>query len=139
MRLFLILVISVLFSIPLHAQQGKPAGADSLTAVRLAQAQLDAYNRRDIEAFLEPYADTVSVYRYPAQLLSKGKENMRKEYAQMFQQLPDLHCTLVKRIVLGQTVIDEESVFIGKGLPLVRAVAIYTISGGKIDSVTFIQ
>ena len=139
MRIFLVLVICSLFSLPLFAQQGQQASADSLTAVKLAQAQLDAYNRRDIEAFLEPYADTVSIYRYPAQLMSKGKENMRKEYAQMFLQMSELHCTLVKRIVIGQTVIDEESVFFGKGLPLIRAVAIYTITGGKISAVTFIQ
>ena len=139
MRLFLCLIICCLAGSSVYAQSGQKATVDSATAVRLAQAQLDAYNQRDIEKFLEPYADTVAIYSYPAQFIYRGKEAMRKEYAQMFQQVPELHCTLVKRIVLGNKVIDEESVFIGKGLPLVRAVAIYTITGGKISSVTFIQ
>ena len=40
----------------------------------MAQRQLIAYNIRNIEAFLEPYADDVEIYLYPDKLLMKGKE-----------------------------------------------------------------
>jgi hypothetical protein len=113
------------------------AQADS-TAFRLAQEQLDAYNKRDIDAFLKPYADTVSVYMYPDKLQLKGKEAMRKQYAGMFAQAKDLHCTLVGRMVLGNKVIDEESVIFQKGQPPMRAIAIYTIDKDKIVEVRFI-
>ncbi|HMR91476.1 MAG TPA: nuclear transport factor 2 family protein [Chitinophagaceae bacterium] len=108
-------------------------------AASLAQQQLDAYNKRDIEAFLLPYADSVAVYDYPGKLLYTGKAEMRRQYAGMFAQLPDLHCTLVKRIVLGNIVIDEESVIFNKNRPAVRAIAIYTITGNKISEVRFIS
>lgn len=105
---------------------------------QLAQQQLDAYNKRDINAFLQPYADTVAVYMFPNKLLYKGKETMRQEYKGMFAQTPDLHCTLVNRIVQGNTVIDQESVVFKKGVPPMAAIAIYTISGDKIVAVHFI-
>ena len=136
MRFSLLLIASYLISLSVL---GQGTQQDTALAVQLAQAQLDGYNQRNIDKFLEPYADTVAVYRFPGQLLYRGKETMRKEYAGMFRQLPELHCTLVKRIALGNTVIDEESVLIRAGAPLIRAVAIYTIAGGKIATVTFIQ
>ncbi len=104
----------------------------------LAQQQLNAYNNRDIEAFLAPYSDSVELYEYPAKLMSKGKEQMRKDYSSMFKQVPALHCQLVNRMVQGNTVIDQEHVtgFGGQG---VKAIAIYKIGKGKIQQVYFIQ
>lgn len=104
----------------------------------LAQQQLNAYNARDMEAFLAPYSDSVVIYGFPNTLLSRGKEAMRSGYTDMFRNTKALHCQLVKRIVLGNTVIDEESVT-GFGPSPVRAVAVYTISKGKISEVRFIQ
>ena len=103
----------------------------------LAQRQLNAYNLRNIEAFLEPYADDVEVYMFPNSLQYKGKETMRKQYAGMFQQVTNLHCELLGRIVQGNIVIDKERVQFGP--QKVEAVAIYHIEGGKIKKVFFVQ
>ena len=108
------------------------------TAADLAQAQLDAYNQRDLAAFLLPYADSVAVYTFPNQLQYRGKEQMRKVYGEMFQNLPDLHCTLVNRMVMGNTVIDQESVVFRKGEKPLQAIAIYKVQAGKIAEVYFI-
>ncbi|NNT72877.1 amidohydrolase family protein [Flavobacterium sp. IMCC34852] len=107
------------------------------TPEALAQRQLNAYNLKNIEAFLEPYADDVEIYNYPNTLQSKGKENMRKEYSEMFDKVPNLHCQLVERIVQGNIVIDKERVQFGK--QFIEAVAIYHIENGKIKRVYFIQ
>lgn len=104
----------------------------------LAQAQLEAYNNRDIEAFLIPYSDSVAVYRFPNQLMYQGKELIRQRYAGMFDATPDLHCHLVSRMVQGNTVIDQELVTRKKGEPQVEAIAIYKIEHGKIQRVFFI-
>jgi hypothetical protein len=63
---------------------------------------------------------------------------MKVNYESMFATLPDLHCTLKNRIIIGNTVIDEESVLIRKNQPLIHAVAIYKIAHGKIQEVYFI-
>ncbi|GAG81672.1 unnamed protein product, partial [marine sediment metagenome] len=103
----------------------------------LAQRQLNAYNLRNIEAFLEPYAEDVEVYNYPDKLMSKGKETMRKNYSKMFENTPNLHCELVGRIVQGNIVIDKERVQFGE--ITIEATAIYHIENKKISKVYFIQ
>lgn len=108
------------------------------TPTDLAQAQLDAYNQRDLEAFLMPYADSVAVYTFPNQLQYRGKAEMRKVYGEMFQNLPDLHCSLVNRMVVGNTVIDQESVVFRKGEKPLQAIAIYKVKAGKIAEVYFV-
>lgn len=103
----------------------------------LAQRQLNAYNFRNIDAFLEPYADDVEVYTFPNTLQFKGKEAMRKGYTPMFENTPNLHCELVNRIVQGNTVMDHERVQMGN--KIVEAVAIYQIENNKIKKVYFIK
>lgn len=113
--------------------------AQDLTPEQLAQAQLDAYNSRDIDAFLKPYSDTVKIYNFPAELTTQGKEAMRKGYSNMFDNLPDLHCTLLNRMVSGNSVIDHESVVFRKDQPAMEVFAMYKIAGGKIVEVYFIR
>ena len=113
--------------------------SETPTPEQLAQEQLDAYNARDIDAFLAPYSDSVEIYNFPNQINGKGKENIRPGYANMFQNSPDLHCELVNRIVLGNTVIDQEKVTGIPGLELLEAIAIYKIKDGKIAQVYFIR
>jgi len=115
----------------------KPEDLIKDTPADLAQRQLNAYNFRNIDAFLEPYADDVEIYNYPDKLQFKGKETMRKEYSEMFEKIPNLHCELVERIVQGNIVIDKERVQFGD--TFVEAVAIYHIDNGKIKKVYFID
>lgn len=128
--------------INLVINKGVVINPDTLIAVTpetLVQQQLNAYNERNIDAFLEPYADNVELYTFPDKLLGIGKEVMRKQYGEMFSQLPNLHCEIKKRIVNGNTVIDHESVS-GIGQPKnLEAVAIYKIENNKIAKVYFIK
>ncbi|MBT8326766.1 MAG: amidohydrolase family protein [Bacteroidia bacterium] len=103
----------------------------------LAQRQLNAYNLRNIEAFLEPYADDVEVNNYPNELRYTGKEKMREGYSKMFKNTPNLHCELVARIAQGNVVIDQERVQFGENV--IEATAIYHIEKGKIQKVFFIR
>ncbi|MBN8653400.1 MAG: nuclear transport factor 2 family protein [Cytophagales bacterium] len=110
----------------------------SQTPTELADLQLKGYNERNIELFLQAYSDTVKVYNFPNQLMYKGKATMRQNYAGIFTSLPDLHCTIKSRVVVGNTVIDEEQVLFTKGQPELHAVAIYKVAHGKIQEVYFI-
>lgn len=103
----------------------------------LAQEQLEAYNKRDIEAFLKPYAKDVKVYSYPNKLEYEGIEEMRKRYAPKFKATKDLHCKIISRVVKGNVVIDEEEVT-ANGATF-HAVAIYEIVNGKISVVRFVR
>lgn len=130
-----------LAKISLVVNKGNIIYPDSLikeTALALVQRQLNAYNARNLEAFIEPYADDVELYDYKTgKLLGKGKEQMRKDYA-FFKQVPELHCEIKARIEQGNIIIDKESVS-GFGERKVEATAIYHIEGNKIKKVYFIQ
>ncbi len=113
------------------------AQSQEITPEILAQKQLNAYNARDIEAFLEPYADDVEIYTFPNTLRTKGKEEMRKSYDSYFQKTPKLHCEIKNRIIQGNTVIDKEYIT-GTGKPF-EAIAIYQIENNKIKRVYFVR
>tara|TARA_R110002073_G_scaffold139232_2_gene289242 strand:+ start:19061 stop:20800 length:1740 start_codon:yes stop_codon:yes gene_type:complete len=115
----------------------KPETLIEETPTALAQRQLNAYNLRNIEAFLEPYAENVEIYEYPNTLLYTGKEKMRERYSNMFKNTPNLHCELVARIVKGNVVIDQERVQVNDTIK--NAVAIYHIENNKIKKVFFIR
>ena len=106
--------------------------------VELAQAQLDAYNARDLEAFLECYAEETQVEDGDGNVLMGDKEAMRGLYGTLFNQSPDLHCELRSRIDLGRFVVDEESVT-GANLegfpPEAHAAVIFRIEDGLIRHV----
>lgn len=107
------------------------------TPEALVQRQLNAYNFRNIEAFLDTYAEDVEIYIYPDKLLGKGKEAMRKNYAEMFDGIPNLHCEILSRIVQGNIVIDKERVQFKDRIE--EATAIYHIEKNKIKKVFFIE
>lgn len=130
---------SVFFSLLLALTTTSLMAQTGEAAAKLAQQQLDGYNNRDIDAFLAPYSDTVKIYNHPKQLQFQGKEQMRARYAGMFQSTPYLHCTLVNRMVLGNVVIDQESVIFDKNREPARVMAMYKMAGGKIVEVYFIS
>jgi len=108
------------------------------SALAAAQKQLEGYNNRDIELFLDAYADTVKVFRFPATLNYQGKDKMRERYSAMFDRTPDLHCYIISEVVKGNMVIHEERVLRNDPENLSHAVAIYVVDEGKITEVYFL-
>lgn len=103
----------------------------------IVQKQLDAYNSRDIDAFMATYTKDIKLYNYPNELQTEGQEQMRKSYEQWFKQTPDLRAFIKKRMIIGNKVIDEKQVTANGRI--FHAVAIYEIENGLISKVTFIQ
>ncbi|MEH6535737.1 MAG: nuclear transport factor 2 family protein [Psychroserpens sp.] len=113
------------------------SNTDTSQIEAIIQKNLEAYNARDIDAFMKDYSDDVKLYAYPNTLQTEGKDAMRKSYSDWFDRVPDLRAFVKKRIVIGNKVIDEEQVTAnGK---IFNAVAIYEVENGKIVKVTFIQ
>lgn len=106
------------------------------TPEELANEQLEAYNNRDIEAFLVPYSDSVKVYNDQRVLLFQGKETMREQYEGLFDRTPNLNCNLLNRIAIGDTVIEHEEVTFGDRT--IYAIVMYRIALNKIQEVHFL-
>lgn len=98
------------------------------------QRQLEAYNARDIGALLASYADDAELYEHPAKLLAKGPAALRERFTIRFQE-PNLHATLLNRIVQGNVVIDHEKVTrtFPEGPGSIELIMIYEVTSGRIS------
>lgn len=103
-------------------------------------AQLAAYNAHDVDAFMACYSADCVVDDGDGLRLLTGHTEMRARYVSLFQNSPKLHCEIVSRIVIGEHVIDEESIA-GRVPDLRRAVVIYRVdrSSGLINHVRFLR
>ena len=83
----------------------------SAAPVAVVQRQLEAYNARDLAAFMATYAESIRLYRLPNPAPAfESKAAMAEFYAQHRFNLRDLHAEIVNRMELGNKVIDHERV-----------------------------
>ena len=105
----------------------------------VVQRQVEAYNSRDIDAFLSYYAENVTIRHLPEGEVSwASREAMRDRYAKRFEENPELNCVITNRTVHGNWVIDHELVTGVKDRPRIRAVATYEVRNGLIQNVWFL-
>lgn len=104
-----------------------------------AQRQLDAYNAKDLAAFIREYTEDVVAYRLnSAEPLVSGKAAFAEHYRKNRFSLPALRAELVSRMVFGNKVIDQERVFGVKPEPMDVA-AIYEVTLAGISKVWFVS
>ena len=110
-------------------------------AEQAASLQLAAYNARDIDSFLQCYADDIELLDLKSgEVFCSGIIEMRAIYAAMFNRCPELHCTLIKRIICGDIAIDEENVTGQIPGRITHATAIYQVNdAGLIVKAFFIR
>lgn len=115
--------------------ENEPTEAD---IVRPVQEQLDAYNAKDIDRFMQWWADDCCYYAFPLELLAQGATQIRERHIERFKE-PDLHGRLIHRMVVGNRVVDQEVVTrnFAEGVGEVDVVAIYEITSGKIAKAWF--
>lgn len=105
----------------------------------LAQRQLDAYNRHDLDAFATCFAADVEAFELPSMtLLFAGREALRERYGPYFADKRPVAELTATRISLGPFAIDTEHVTLADGKAL-DAVAIYLVEGELIRRIWFIR
>ena len=125
---FIHLLVAVLAGAPVAIAADPPRDPEAVV-----QVQLDAYNAHDIDAFMATYTNDAELFEHPAKLLAAGSAQLRERYGARFKD-PKLHATIVKRIVMGNVVIDHEKVArtFPEGTGVADAIAIYQVENGKI-------
>jgi hypothetical protein len=93
---------------------------------------VEAFNRRDVDAFAAGYADDVVIEDARGAVLLSGIDGVRARYAAMFAECPDLHCEILARTTVGEYVVDEERV-IGRAPRPERLVVVYHLDGDRVD------
>ena len=106
--------------------------------VEVVQAQLDAYNRKDIDALLGTYAQDAEQFTLHGDRIAKGHEEIRSRLLSRFDE-PDLHAQLVSRVVVGKIVTDSE--IIARNFPegpgTLEMLCIYEVVDGFIQRASF--
>jgi len=108
------------------------------TACSIVQAQLDAYNAKDIEALLQTYAPDAQHFALHGDLLAQGHEQLRPRFLARFAE-PDLNAKLISRIVVGNIVTDAELITrnFPEGLGTLEMLCVYEVVGGRIQRASF--
>ncbi len=105
----------------------------------LAQRQLDAYNRQDLDAHVACFADDIVVADLNAGESLHGIDAYRDRYAALFGQYPMNKAALVSRMSAGNVVIDHERVTRNPDADPFEVLAIYTLREGLIARVDFVK
>jgi hypothetical protein len=109
-----------------------------ISPVSVVQAQLDAYNAKDVDALLETYAEDAEQFFLHGELLARGHHQLRERFLARFKE-PDLHAELVSRIIVGNVVADAELITrnFPEGRGTLEMLCVYEVVNGRIQRASF--
>jgi hypothetical protein len=104
----------------------------------VVQAQLDAFNAKDIDALMRAYAPDAEQFALHGERLASGEGEIRPRYVARFAE-PDLHARLLSRTAMGNVVIDLELITrnFPEGLGTLEMLCIYEVVDGRIRRASF--
>ncbi len=108
------------------------------TSEDVIQHHVNAYNERNINAFMNTLSKEAKLYEWPNTLLFSGHEEIKERFSSRFDSAPDLHAEIVKREIIGNKIIDTERVTGIPGEEVINAKAIYELENKLIKRVLFI-
>lgn len=114
------------------------ATMNTLSPLAVVQAQLDAYNARNLDALMATYAPDAQQFAIHGALLAEGHAQIRPRYEERFGE-PDLHARLITRSVIGNFVTDVEIVTrnFPEGRATVEMLCVYEVVDGRIARASF--
>ncbi|MCX7207106.1 MAG: nuclear transport factor 2 family protein [Proteobacteria bacterium] len=110
----------------------------ALSPADVIQRQLDAYNAKDVDAWLATYAVDAQQFALHGELLASGHAAIRSRILIRFAE-PDLHAELLQRTVMGPIVVDYERITrnFPEGKGTVEMLCVYEVADGLIQKATF--
>jgi hypothetical protein len=109
-----------------------------LSPLAVVQAQLDAFNARDIDALMATYAADAEQFALHGERLAQGHAQLRPRYLARFAE-PDLHARLLSRTVMGNFVTDLELITrnFEEGKGTLEMLCMYEVVEGRIRRASF--
>ncbi|GIL75608.1 hypothetical protein Vretimale_15133 [Volvox reticuliferus] len=108
-------------------------------AAAIVQKQLELYNARQVDSFMELFTDDVVVLDgITGAIIASSKEELRPRYIERFKS--PVHCELLGRLVLGNVVVDREIItgLPNEGVADCMATYVCDIAADKIKRITFV-
>lgn len=106
---------------------------------QVVQAQLDAYNAKDIDALMSTYHPDAEQFLLHGERLARGHTEIRPRFLTRFGE-PDLKANLLHRVVLCDFVLDHERVTrnFPEGRGYVDMMCMYEVKDGRIVKASFL-
>jgi putative hydrolase of HD superfamily len=111
---------------------------EDTSPLAVVQAQLDAFNAKDVDALMRTYAPDAEQFALHGERLAKGHDELRPRYLARFTE-PDLFARLLSRTVIGNIVTDLELISrnFPEGLGTLEMLCIYEVVNGRIQRASF--
>jgi hypothetical protein len=111
---------------------------ENASPLAVVQAQLDAFNAKDIDALMRTYAADAEQFALHGERLATGHGELRPRYLARFAE-PDLHARLLSRTVMGSWVTDLELITrnFPEGVGTLEMLCIYEVVDGRIRRASF--
>jgi putative hydrolase of HD superfamily len=111
---------------------------ENTSPLAVVQAQLDAFNAKDIDALMRTYAPDAEQFALHGERLAQGHDELRPRYAARFTE-PDLYARLLSRTVMGNWVTDLELITrnFPEGVGTLEMLCIYEVVDGRIRRASF--
>lgn len=109
-----------------------------VSAETIVQAQVEAYNARDIAQFTKYFAEGVEIFDFPDTLILKGKTALEARYRERFERSEDLQATILKRFSTQTHVVDIEDLS-GSAFGSAPAAVIYEVQDNLIQKAWFVR
>jgi putative hydrolase of HD superfamily len=121
-----------------RGEEGLDIGTNPSCPSHVVARQLEAYNARDIQAFMECWAKDAEILSWPGSPVAVGAAEIRRRHLERFSD-SGLHARLISRVAMGEMVVDQEVVTrtFPEGMGTLEVVGIYEVRDGKISRVMF--
>jgi len=103
------------------------------------EAQLLAYNRHDLEAFVACYSEDICAYTLTKGPDLVGRDQLREAYRELFARNPQIQAIPLHRAVVGDFVTDHERIVGRASAPDKDAVVVFHVRGNLIDRLWFVR
>jgi len=112
-----------------------------MTPEEVVQKQLETYNSRDINGFMSVIDENITLHDFStAKVTLEGYHACKDFYQSLFEASPELHSTILSRVVFGSKVIDHERITGRNGNDeLLELVLIYEVKNEKIFKITVLK
>ena len=122
--------------IAVNASGTRLALVTDVSPKEIVQRQVNTFNRRNLNDFVSNYSENILARRFPNDTMYLGKEKMLESYERFFSNTKDTKVEVVKRIAIGNKVIDEEITLVDSRNG--HQVALYEVENGLIQTMSFI-
>ncbi len=108
-------------------------------STKIVDSLVDAYNAHDAHKFAGHFAEDANAYEHPGALAQKGRAGIEAHYTRRFAELPELTTRVLRRIVLGEYVIDHERVQRAHDQMPFDTLAINHVREGKVQRLDIVR